>query len=147
METIELRIDLVTEERDGSCRLILVEGPWDPPDNPADLQRLAKRLADCLTAAINGHVTKRYPEFEGRVLTIQLDSYDTPKAEVDSIIAALKASIATSPGIQSQIAEFPHFSAIQFEHNWIDFAAEFERRERARKPGTFKKLITWLRGA
>jgi hypothetical protein len=145
-ETISVHIDFVVEDRDGSYRLVLVEGPWEDPHDPHQLARLQKRVADCITAAINGHLAARYPTTDGRPLVIQIDSYDTPKERVDEMLATFQRQIEMSEDIQECIRTRRHVAGISLAHNWMDFDAEFARRSKLQeRPGFFRRVLGKIR--
>ena len=104
MEAAQVRIDLVTKRPDGGCTLVLVETwPWTSDKKTQGLQRLAKRITDCTSAVINGHVAARYPVTMGAPVTIQVDSYDTPRLDVDILLAKMKNAFDKSPDIQEEL--------------------------------------------
>src|SRR6266700_7506692 len=70
MESVQVKIDLVTQRPDGGCTLVLIEtGPWIGEQKKQNMQRLANRIAGCVSASINGHIARRYPATMGVPLT------------------------------------------------------------------------------
>src|SRR5207247_7552558 len=67
------------------------------------MQRLGKRIAGCVSAVIKGHVARRYPATIGVPLTIQVDSYDTPRLEVDILLAKMQNEFDKSPETQEEL--------------------------------------------
>src|ERR1700716_1415520 len=97
MESNPVKIDLVTKRPDGGCTLVLVEtGPWIGEQKNQNMQRLGNRIAGCVSTVINGHVARRYPATIGVPLTIQVDSYDTPRLEVDILLPRCRTT-STNP--------------------------------------------------
>ncbi|HEV7242724.1 MAG TPA: hypothetical protein VGQ36_26080 [Thermoanaerobaculia bacterium] len=140
-ETISLHINFVVEDPDGSWRLLLLEGPWDDPLDPENLRKVQKRISDCVTASINGYLAERYPESLGRSVVIQVDSYDTPRAQMDALLQALQRGIDTSPEIQSCIQERNCVANVRIVHNWMDWNAEFEKRHNPPKVGLIGRIL------
>jgi hypothetical protein len=139
-----LKIDLVTRPAEGGCKLILVEvGPWNDEEKQQNLQRLGQRISDCVTAALNGMVAQRYPTTMGEPITIQVDSYDTPRLDVDILVARLQNAFNASEEIQQQLRMARFTPAIRVTHHWADFATELAKREAARKGGLWQRLRAW----
>jgi hypothetical protein len=129
MESVQVKIDLVTKRPDGGCTLILVEmGPWTAEQTNQNMQRLGNRIASCISAVINGYITHRYPATMGVPLTIQVDSYDTPRLEVDILLAKMQNDFDKSPEIQEELRSGRFTSAIFLRHRWSDFASELAKR-------------------
>jgi hypothetical protein len=129
MESNQVKIDLVTKRPDGGCTLVLVEtGPWIGEQKNQNMQRLGNRIAGCVSAVINGHVARRYPATIGVPLTIQVDSYDTPRLEVDILLAKMQNEFDKSPEIQEGLRSGRLTSAILLRHRWSDFASELAKR-------------------
>ena len=145
METIHVKIDFVTSADEGRrWYLVLVEGPWESPDRLSELDRLAKRIADTATAVLTGQIARLYPESVGQAVTIHVDSYDTPRAEVDAIIARARATVESSPEIQAQLQSQEFASALEFEHQWFDWQEEHDKREGPRKRGILERMRSWV---
>jgi hypothetical protein len=129
MESNQVKIDLVTKRPDGGCTLVLVEtGPRIGEQKNQNMQRLGNRIASCVSAVINGHVARRYPATMGVPLTIQVDSYDTPRLEVDILLAKMQNEFDKSPEIQEELRSGRFTSAILVRHRWCDFASELAKR-------------------
>ena len=97
------------------------------------MQRLGNRIAGCVSAVINGYVAQRYPATMGVPLTIQVDSYDTPRLEVDILLAKLQNDFDKSPEIQKELRSGRFTSVILLRHRWSDFASELAKRRPSRK--------------
>jgi hypothetical protein len=129
LEANQVKIDLVTKRPDGGCTLVLVEmWPWTAEQKNQNMQRLGNRIASCLSAVINGQVARRYPVTKGVPLTIQVDSYDTPRLEVDILLAKMQNDFDKSPEIQGELRSGRFTSAILLRHRWSDFASELAKR-------------------
>jgi len=129
MESNQVKIDLVTKQPEGDCTLVLVEtGPWIGEQKNQDMQRLGNRIASCVSAVINGHVARWYPATMGVPLTIQVDSYDTPRLEVDILLAKMQNDFDKSPEIQEELRSGRLTSVILLRHRWFDFAGELAKR-------------------
>jgi hypothetical protein len=143
METVQVKIDLVTKLPDGGCTLVLVEmGPWTGEEKNQNLQRLGQRIADCVTAVINGHVAQRYPA--GAPVTIQVDSYDTPRLDIDILLAKMQNAFNDSPEIQEQLRSARFASAILLKHHWSDVASELAKRRPTRRLWRWLKQLVGL---
>lgn len=143
-EAIQVKIDLVTKLPEGGCKLVLVEtGPWDDGEKEQQLQRLGQRISDCVTAVLNGHVAERYPATMGEPTTIQVDSYDTPRLDVDILVAKMQNALNASKEIQQQLRTARFTPSIRITHHWADFAAELAKREGAQKRGLWQRLKRW----
>ena len=92
------------------------------------MQRLGNRIAGCVSAVINGQVARRYPATIGVPLTIQVDSYDTPRLEVDILLAKMQNDFDKSPEIQEELRSGRLTSVILLRHRWSDFAGELAKR-------------------
>src|SRR6266576_2836697 len=90
-------------------------------------------VAGCVSAVINGHVARRYPATIGVPLTIQVDSYDTPRLEVDILLAKMQNEFDKSPEIQEELRSGRFTSAILLRHRWSDFASELMKRRPSHK--------------
>jgi hypothetical protein len=145
MEADHVRIDLVTKRTDGGCVLVLVEtGPWTGDEKNQGLQRLARRITDCVSAVINGHIAAGYPATMGAPVTIQVDSYDTPRLDVDILLAKMQNAFDNSPDIQEELRLARFTSAIVLEHRWSDFVSELARRSPIRRFWRYlKRSIGW----
>ena len=129
MEADQVKIDLVAKRPDGGCTLVFVEmGPWTAEQKNQNMQRLGNRIASCVSAVINGHIAQRYPATMGVPLTIQVDSYDTPRLEVDILLAKMQNDFDESPEIQEELRSGRFTSAILLRHRWSDFASELAKR-------------------
>lgn len=139
--SIQTKIDLITKLPDGGCKLVLVEvGPWSDEEKDQKLHRLEQRICDCVTAVMNGMVAERYPETLGRAVTIQVDSYDTPRWDVEKLLARLQNTVNTSAEIQQQLKSGRFTSSILLMHHWVDAEAELAKREAAQKRGWWQRL-------
>jgi len=92
------------------------------------MQRLGNRIAGCVSAVINGQVARRYPATIGVPLTIQVDSYDTPRLEVDILLAKMQNDFDKSPEIQEELRSGRLTSVILLRHRWSDLAGELAKR-------------------
>jgi hypothetical protein len=143
--TIQAKIDLITKLPEGGCKLVLVEmGPWNEEDKEQNLQRLGQRISDCVTAVIHGAVAQRYPATMGEPITIQVDSYDTPRLDVDILVAKLQNSFNASEDVQQQLREARFTPAIRLTHHWADSEAELAKRSAAQKRGLWQRLKYWV---
>lgn len=145
MPTIRTRIDLITKLPDGGCKLVLVEvGPWSDEEKDQNLQRLGQRICDCVTAVLNGIVAQQYPATMSAPITIQVDSYDTPRLDVDILVAKLQNSFNDSEDIQQQLREARYTPSIRLTHHWADSKAELAKREATQERGFWQRLKHWL---
>jgi len=145
-KTVQVKIDLITMLPDGGCKLIFVEtGPWGDDEKEQQLQRLGQRISDCVTAVHNGIVAERYPATMGQIITIQVDSYDTPRLDVDILVAKLQNSIGASEEIQQPLRAGRFTPAIRLTHRWVDTATELAKREAAPKDRLWQRLKGWFR--
>jgi hypothetical protein len=129
METVQVKIDFVTAMPDGGCRLVLVEtGPWPEAEKQQNLERLAKRITDCFTAILNGFLAERYPVTAGKAITIEVDSYDTPRLEVDILVAKAGNALKASPEAQEELRRARFTPGITVLHRWSSVEKELAKR-------------------
>jgi len=88
------------------------------------MQRLGNRIAVWVSAVSNGHVARRYPATMSVPLTIQVESYDAPRLEVDILLAKMQNEFDKSPEIQEELRSGRFTSAILLRHRWFEFATE-----------------------
>src|ERR1700682_2939915 len=121
--TIQVYIDLVSRERDGSCVLTLIEeGPWETDAIQANLGLLAKRICDCVTAVVNGQIAMRYPACAGQSIAIQVNSFETPREQVQILLDQLSQQFSQSQDIQAQLGDGHFAQSITLRQEWIDWA-------------------------
>ena len=129
MTEVHLKIDYVTQMPDGSCRLVLVEtGPWPDADKQAQLERLATRISDCFAAILNGFLAERFPQTKGKPIVVEVVSYDTPRLEVDILVAKAGNALQASPEAQEELRRARFAQSIRVEHTWSTFEKELAKR-------------------
>jgi hypothetical protein len=118
----------------GDCTLVFVEiGLWTSEEKNQHLQRLAARITDWANAVINSQIAARYPATMGAPVAIQVDSYDTPRLDVDILLAKMQNAFDKSPDIQEELRSGRFTSAIVLEHRWSDIACELAKRRPTRR--------------
>lgn len=98
------------------------EGPWEEREVASHLQNLAKRIADCVAAIINGMIAQRFPESTGRPFVIRIQSFETPKSQVDALLMKLEEDIWHNAEIQAKLGTGYYALSIAFAHDWVDWA-------------------------
>ncbi len=96
-------IDLITETKSGSYKLILVQRElWDGSDDQlADLQQ---RINEYLAFALDGELHRLHPESIGRPVVIQLDIEHEPDPRTREFLAKV-ADIVTTCGLAFVISK------------------------------------------
>ncbi len=121
--TIDLHVDLVTRAKDGAFVFTLIEeGPWDPPDVDVKLLALTGRISDCVTALINGRLAERFPASKGCPAVIQVNSFETPREHVASLLVSLQSQFTSNADIQQKIEADQFISSLSLRQQWVDWA-------------------------
>jgi hypothetical protein len=103
---------------EGTWSIVLVEeGPWPASDIEANLRRLQERLYNCIDAAIDGQLAKRFPESNGGLVTVRLDGYDLPQLEVREFFERFTSSILRVPDYAFALGQSSFVSGLKFELN------------------------------
>lgn len=140
-KVVRVKIDLITNTPDGRCKLVLIEmGPWPSEQKEQNLHRLGLRIGDCVTAVVEGIVAQRFPATLGQPIIIQVDSYDTPRWDVEALLARLQNIVNTSAEIQAELKNGRYTSSILITQRWVDFNAEYARRGAGKKRSMWKRL-------
>ena len=75
-------------------RMILVEEvPWEKDVIITELTRLQNRLYDCVDAALDGQLAKKFPETLKKTIRIELDGYNLPDPEVSEFFENFSQNI------------------------------------------------------
>ncbi len=107
----EVTIDFITKD---PWRMVLVEqGPWE--DVQANLQRVQSRLYACVDAAIDGQLAERFPDSIGAHVTLQLECYSLPQAQVSSFFDAFSAGVLETPDYKEALRASAFVSSIDFQ--------------------------------
>jgi hypothetical protein len=101
----QLLIDLVTDDPvHDECVLYLIEeGPWDADSNTKRLRSIQSRLYNAVDSVVDGLFAARFPDSSGRNIRIQVDGYNDPPPELDTLVSAFEASVHSSPEYKSAI--------------------------------------------
>ena len=148
MPTVEIavRVDLVTRAKDGSFTFTLIEeGPWEPIEVDPKLEALGQRIADCVTALINGKLAARFPASKGRPAVIQVNSFETPKERVESLLVSLERQFLSNPDIQHKINTDQFISSLTLRQQWVDWATVMASRVPAAEPKSARSLFQRIR--
>lgn len=107
----EVIIDFITRD---PWRMVLVEqGPWE--DVEANLRRIQSRLYACLDAAIDGQFADQFPDSIGAHITLQLECYSLPQAQVSSFFEAFSAGVLEAPGYKEAFRTSNFVSSMDFK--------------------------------
>jgi hypothetical protein len=114
----EVTVDFVARcQPHGGWALVLVEeGPWGR-DVSGHLSRVQERLYGCLDAALEGAVTARYPESQGKPLVIRLNAFNVPEPEVRKFFQKFSDGVPALPDYAVALASQHFFPSISFELN------------------------------
>jgi hypothetical protein len=99
-------------------RMVLVEeGPWAEADIDTNLQRLQERLYACVDAALDGELSKIFPESTGHSVLIRLDCFNVPDHQVRGLFARFSASVLEMPDYKAALADNRFVTGMSFEIN------------------------------
>ncbi len=86
-------IDLITKTRRGVFVLVLAQRrKWTGTD--AQLRRLQRRVNEYASFALDGELTTRYPEAQGRRVKIRLDIAHAPDRITRAFLRRIKSALA-----------------------------------------------------
>ena len=93
--TVGTVVDFIAKSADPNVWLMVLveEGPWTKDEITAELSRLQNRLYDCVDAAIDGKLAKKFPETLNKGIQIQLDGYNLPETETSELFASFAENI------------------------------------------------------
>jgi hypothetical protein len=87
-------VDLITVDANGTYRLIMIETrPWDPSSER--LTQLSIKVHNYVSFALDGDLTRTYPEAEGMAVGLQLDCVGAPDAQTQAFIDKLNKRLVT----------------------------------------------------
>ncbi|SDR87306.1 DUF6572 domain-containing protein [Microlunatus soli] len=87
-------VDLVGEEQTGEISLIIShDKAWT--DEPVELERLATKINNYASFALDGGLLNQFPESAGRPLRILVDCVTAPTPEVSALLHRAEAQLAT----------------------------------------------------
>lgn len=96
--------------------MVLVEqGPWEIGDVDDNLRRIQDRLYDYVETALDGHLTRRYPDAAGQPIWIRVDCYDTPDEPIRSFLARIESHLRASHEFRQTAVPL---TMLHFEYNW-----------------------------
>jgi hypothetical protein len=99
-------------------RIILVEqGPWERNEITAELTRIQNRLYDCVDAAIDGQLARKYPESYGKIIQIEVDGYNLPEHEFSEFFDCFTNNIFQIQDYKLALKESEFISDISFIQN------------------------------
>lgn len=113
-----LTINFVTRRGDGAVVLTLVEqGPWEPGIVDAELERLERRLYDCLDVVLAGQFAARHPDAKGKPIVIILDGFDLPEDPLREFAKRFVQHITAWDELRQQLEtnEFTHSVDFAFQ--------------------------------
>jgi hypothetical protein len=99
-------IDLVGQEADGTCLLVIVEErPWgSDPDQP---RQLREKINSYTGYIVDGSLVKQYPEISGQPVKIQLNCSEAPPGELADVVRHA-ASQLERIGVGFAVRVVPH---------------------------------------
>ncbi len=93
MAAATYKIDLITKTRNGVFVLVLIQRrKWTGRE--AQLIALQQRVNEYASFALDGELTGRYPEAEGKRVKIRLDIEDAPDRTTKAFLRRIKAALA-----------------------------------------------------
>jgi hypothetical protein len=99
-------------------RMVLVEqGPWEGGSED-ELRRIQDRLYGCLDAAIDGQLAEQFPETHGKIIVIQMDCYDVPKAKVKDFFDNFSEGVLSIQDYRDALSKSQFVSGMEFEVNF-----------------------------
>ena len=97
-------------------RMVLVEeGPWD--EITVELTRLQDRLYECIDAALDGQVARKFPDTHGKTIILQLDGYNLPILEVSEFFDAFSNNVMKIEDYAQALRDSDFVSDIKFQLN------------------------------
>jgi len=110
-------VDFVAKgETPNTWRMVLVEeGPWDEITN--ELRRLQNRLYDCVDAALDGQVYKKFPATKGKVMVIQLDGYNLPREQVSEFFESFSKNVLKLEDYANSLEGNEFINGLEFSLN------------------------------
>jgi hypothetical protein len=110
----ELLVDFVAKD---PWQMVLVEeSPWT--DLSTKLARVQDRQYGCLDAAIDGQLAEKFPGSSGQLVTVRLDCYSAPRAEVEAFFNRFRSAVLDLPDYKVALAKTPHVSGVQLAINF-----------------------------
>ena len=97
--------------------VLVEEGPWSDSEIETNLQRVQDRLYGCVDAALDGELSKLYPESIGQSVVIRLDCYNVPQAEVEAFFRRFSEGVLSTPDYRAALADTRFVRGITFELN------------------------------
>ncbi len=118
-ERHETVVDFVAKgDSPDQWKMVLVEeGPW-PGSIDDQLQRIQERMYDCIDAALDGKLAKRFPEAKGKNMVVQLDCYNVPKEEVKEFFDRFSKGVLVIDEYREALKQNQFVKNISFEVNF-----------------------------
>jgi len=111
----EVTIDLITQSPNGDeFMLILVEeGPWDEPITDEKMRDIQERIYNAVDGAIDGYLSKKYPDAKGKKVSVQIDCYDPPTNQVSVLVKRLSQFLETDAEYKAAIINSEHVDGLK----------------------------------
>lgn len=99
-------------------KMVLVEeGPWASPIE-SRLRRIQERLYECIDITIEGKLAEKFPESNGKNITIQLDCYDAPEDDVTTFFDRFANGVFTIGEQKEALNKSTFVKSISFKVNF-----------------------------
>lgn len=95
--------------------VLVEEGPWPKGDLENQLRRVQDRLYGCIDAAIDGQLAEQSPESKGKTVTVRLDCYNVPQAEVKEFFERFSKQVLLLPDYREALKNSPFLASLSFE--------------------------------
>jgi hypothetical protein len=108
-------VDFVVKKSPAHWKMVLVEeGPW-PGLVVYQLRRLQSRMDECLDAILDGKLAEQFPESKGAHISVELECFNVPRAEVESFVDRFAAQVPLLDDYQKAMQDSPYASGVSFK--------------------------------
>lgn len=116
-------VDFVARgESPSEWTMVLVEqGPW-VDSITLNLRRLQDRLYGSVDAALDGQLASQFPESKGKNVTIRVDGYNLPRAEVTSFFERFSRGVLLMEDYKRALNDNEFVSGISFKLNLLSIS-------------------------
>jgi hypothetical protein len=84
---------------------LVEEGPWNGEELEARLNALQDRIYNAVDVAIDGHLASKFPDSMGKAVRVQVDCYDDPPEEAETIVRGTAEAVQNDAEYQRAIRD------------------------------------------
>jgi hypothetical protein len=111
-------VDFVVKDASDRWKMVLVEeGPWLGSISD-HLRRIQIRMYECLDAILDGKLAEQFPESKGTHVSVELECFNVPRAEVESFLERFAAQGPLLDDYRKALEASPYTSGVSFEANF-----------------------------